>query len=132
VTEQLELREWYRMRIDLAETGGSIFDLQSVSIYLLKRYANQGRAQFCAGMAIETRLTKKERKLFLGWLRRNGLLHLLDNKQSYDDGQRGKGKGRRRERYAKEGHQPGRKSLPAVAKPDTGTESLFHPDDEGI
>jgi len=132
VTGQLELREFYRLRIDLAETGGSIFDLQAVSIYLLLRYAKDGRARFAAGMAIEASLTKEERRLFLNWLRRNGLLRLLDNPGSYDDGPRGKGKGRRQEKYAAKGYPTGRKSLPDVARSDGGTAPLFEPDDEGL
>lgn len=132
MSEQLQLREFYRLRIDLAETGGSIFDLQSAAIYLFPRYAKEGRARFAAGMAIEATLTKGERVLFLSWLRRNGLLHLLDNKGSYDDGPRGKGKGRRQKKYAEKGYPPGRKGLPVVAEPERGTETLFRTDDEGL
>lgn len=133
MTEQLELREWYPMRIELPEKGGSLFDLRDVSIYLLTRYAKEGRARFAAGMALEFRLTRNERRLFLSWLRRNGLIHLLDYPGSYDDGPRGKGKGRRQEQYGKEGpHQPGRKSVPGMAGIDGGATPLFGDDDPGI
>lgn len=132
MSEQIQLREFYHLRIDLAETGGSIFDLQSVAIYLFKRYGKEGRARFAAGMAIEATLTKTERDAFLRWLRYNGLIHLLDNPKSYDDGPRGKGKGRRQKTYAEKGRPPGRKSLPTVAKPDSRTAPLFGADDEGL
>ena len=131
MSEQLQLRESYHMRIDLAPMG-SIFDLQSTAIYLLPRYANEGRARFVEGMAIEVTLTKAERARFLSWLRRNGLIHLLDNKGSYDQGPRGRGKGRRQEKYAEKGYPTGRKSLPTVARSDSRTASLFGADDEGL
>jgi hypothetical protein len=131
MSEQLELRGFYRMHIDLAETGGSIFDLRSVSVYLLHRYGAAGRARF-AGIGIQALLTKAEREAFLRWLRYNGLIHLLDNPKSYDDGPRGKGKGRRQELYAKKGRPAGRKSLPGVAQSDTRTAPLFGPDDPGM
>ena len=129
----MELREFYRLRIDLAKTGGSIFDLQSVAIYLFTRYGKEQRARFAAGMAIEVMLTKQERVLFLGWLRRNGLAHLLDNPGSYDDGRRGKGKERRQRKDVKERvTKPGRKGVSRVAQPDRGATAYLFPDDEGI
>jgi hypothetical protein len=131
MTGQLELHEFYRMRIDLGAKA-SIFDLEPVAVYLLARYAKEGRARFDGGAAMEARLTKRERDLFLDWLRRNGLIRLLDNPGSHDDGRRGKGKGRRQEQYGKEGTKPGRKSVRRVAQPDWGATPLFRPDDEGL
>jgi hypothetical protein len=125
---QLDLQAWYHVCI-AAEEGGSIFDLQAVAIYLLPRYAREGRAWFGAGMSVHGRLNKKERELFLEFLRRNQLSYMLDHKESSDDGRRKKGKNDAL--TTQNETQPGRRSLSQVAGIDWSRTPLFGDPDQG-
>jgi hypothetical protein len=121
--EQLQLRAYYYIRV----AGGSMFDIQAVSIYLCNRYAKEGRAGFIDCMNVEARLTKEERRLFWRYLRRNKLERLMKHKDSVDEGSRRK----RGKEDGKEGDGPGGESIPPVAAIDWGATPLFRRDAEG-